>query len=123
MDVKTELSKAAIALLRRRLETQDNRVDDSNREAYRELVRAGIMFAVSGFVSGPEASFRFTDLGWGAGQNSSATIPIPDSLCQLHRLLGNRQVCIRCALNCFVVREAIPFFKLMGNAGIGSRFH
>ena len=64
MEVKTELSKAAIALLRRRLETQDNRVDDSNQEAYRELVHAGIMFAVSGFVSGPEASFRFTDEGW-----------------------------------------------------------
>jgi hypothetical protein len=22
------------------------------------------MFAISGFVSGPEASFRFTDVGW-----------------------------------------------------------
>jgi hypothetical protein len=58
------LSEAAMALLRHRLATRDNRVNDSNREAYRELVRAGIMFAVSGFVSGPEASFRFTDEGW-----------------------------------------------------------
>jgi hypothetical protein len=60
----THLSAAALALLRQRLATKDNRVDDSNREAYRELVRAGIMFAVSGFASGPEASFRFTDKGW-----------------------------------------------------------
>ena len=63
METKT-LSEAALALLRYRLMTKDNRVDDSNREAYRELARAGIMFAVSGFASGPEASFRFTDDGW-----------------------------------------------------------
>ena len=55
------LSEAALALLRYRLTTKDNRVNDSNREAYRELARAGIMFAVSGFASVPEASFRFTD--------------------------------------------------------------
>jgi hypothetical protein len=58
------LSEAALALLRHRLATKDNRVDDSNREAYRELARAGIMYPVSGFVGGPEASFRFTDEGW-----------------------------------------------------------
>jgi hypothetical protein len=63
METKT-LSEAALALLRYRLTTKDNRVNDSNREAYRELVGAGIMFAVSGFASGPEASFRFTDEGW-----------------------------------------------------------
>jgi hypothetical protein len=61
---RIELSESALSLLRERLKTRDNRVDDSNREAYRELVRAGIMFAVSGFVGGPEASFRFTDEGW-----------------------------------------------------------
>jgi hypothetical protein len=64
MEVKTELSEAAVALLRHRLETKDNHVTPSNLEAYRELERAGIMFAISGFVSGPEASFRFSDDGW-----------------------------------------------------------
>ena len=59
-----ELSEPAVALLRHRLATKDNRVNDGNKEAYRELVRAGIMFAISGFVSGSEASFRFTDGGW-----------------------------------------------------------
>jgi hypothetical protein len=59
-----ELSPAAIALLRHRLATRDNRVTAANKEAYRELVRAGIMYAVSGFVGGPEASFRFSDEGW-----------------------------------------------------------
>jgi hypothetical protein len=58
------LTEAALELLRHRLATRDNRVTAANKEAYRELVRAGIMFAVSGFVSGPEASFRFTDEGW-----------------------------------------------------------
>jgi len=58
------LSESALALLRYRLATKDNRVNGSNREAYRELVRAGIMYPVSGFATGPEASFRFTDEGW-----------------------------------------------------------
>jgi hypothetical protein len=37
MPVKTELSDAALALFRYRLATNDNRVTDANREAYREL--------------------------------------------------------------------------------------
>jgi hypothetical protein len=49
-----ELSEAARALLRYRLATKDKTVTDANREAYRELARAGIMYPVSGFVSGPE---------------------------------------------------------------------
>jgi hypothetical protein len=64
MPIQPELSESATALLRYRLETKDNRVTLANKEAYRELVRAGIMFPVSGFVSGPEASFRFSDEGW-----------------------------------------------------------
>ena len=60
-------SESALALLRHRLATRDNRVNDSNREAYRELVRAGIMYPVSGLATGPEASFRFTNEGWMPG--------------------------------------------------------
>ena len=33
-------------------------------DAHRELA-AGIMVPVSGFVGGPESSFRFTEEGWG----------------------------------------------------------
>lgn len=58
------LSVAALALLRQILETRRPVVTDRNRELYRELARAGIMYPVSGFISGPEASFRFTDEGW-----------------------------------------------------------
>ena len=57
------LSEAAHALLRRVLETGRAIVTDDNRESYRELARAGIMYPVSGFISGPEANYRFTDPG------------------------------------------------------------
>jgi hypothetical protein len=59
-----ELSNAALALLRQVLETRRSVGTDGNREAYRELARAGIMYPVTGFISGPEANFRFTDFGW-----------------------------------------------------------
>jgi hypothetical protein len=58
------LSDAALALLRHLLATRVTRVTDENREAYRELARAGIMYPVSGFLGGPESSFRFTQEGW-----------------------------------------------------------
>jgi hypothetical protein len=58
------LSESALALLRSRVEGGSRAVDDSNREAYRELERAGIMYAVSGFTSGPEYLFRWTDEGY-----------------------------------------------------------
>ena len=58
------LSVEALALLRRRLTQGDRRVDDSNREAYRELARAGIMYPVSGYSTGPESHYRFTAEGW-----------------------------------------------------------
>jgi hypothetical protein len=79
------LSKSAIVLLRHRLETKDNRVTDANRDAYRELVKAGIMFAVSGFATGPEASIRFTELGWSMRErfisaDSPFESPLPDPL-------------------------------------------
>jgi hypothetical protein len=59
-----ELSDAALAVLRARVEGGSRHVDVSNLEAYRELVRAGIMYPVSGFISGPEYLFRWTNEGW-----------------------------------------------------------
>lgn len=58
------LSEAALALLRDILETKRPTVTDKNRDTFRELTRAGIMYPVSGFVNGPEANCRFTDAGW-----------------------------------------------------------
>ena len=48
MEVKTELSGSALAVLRSRSPGWNAPVDESNLEAYRELERAGIMYAVSG---------------------------------------------------------------------------
>jgi hypothetical protein len=58
------LSEAALAVLRSRIAGASREVNDSNREAYRELASAGIMYPVSGFTSGPEYLFRWTDFGW-----------------------------------------------------------
>ena len=64
MPVEIGLSKYALDLLCSRVDGGGREVDDSNREAYGELERAGIMYSVSGFVSGPECLFRWTDDGW-----------------------------------------------------------
>ena len=39
-------------------------VDDSNREAYRELARAGLMVVGHSFTRGREAFYRCTEEGW-----------------------------------------------------------
>jgi hypothetical protein len=57
------LSENALAVLRKRLEG-DDRVTAANRDGYRELEAAGIMYPVSTFTRGPEAIFRFTEEGW-----------------------------------------------------------
>jgi hypothetical protein len=58
------LSNEALSQMRLHMEEDGIRVDDANREAYRELARAGIMYPVSTFARGPEAYFRFTPEGW-----------------------------------------------------------
>ena len=46
------LSPTAIALFRLHVEQDGIRVDDTNREAHRELAAAGIMYPVSTFGAG-----------------------------------------------------------------------
>jgi hypothetical protein len=58
------LSADALALLRHRIATKDDKVTPDNLEAYRELARAGIMVPLSTFTKGPESLFKFTDEGW-----------------------------------------------------------
>lgn len=67
MPATTALSDTAQALLRRRLAGERVEVTDETRPIYRELVQAGLAYAVSGFVSGPEANFRLTDAALRAG--------------------------------------------------------
>jgi hypothetical protein len=57
------LSVEALSLLRLHRERDDIRVDDSNREAHRELAAAGPMIAARSFRDGREAFYRFTDAG------------------------------------------------------------
>jgi hypothetical protein len=58
------LSNGARNLLRRRAAGEHVEVTPDNLEAYRELVRCGVMEPFSGFMRGPEAVFRFTEEGW-----------------------------------------------------------
>ena len=58
------LSDAALLLLRLNITGPQLPVTADNREAYRELARAGLMYPVSTFAHGPESIFRFTEEGW-----------------------------------------------------------
>src|SRR4051794_32324643 len=58
-----ELSEASVALLRRRL-NGDEEVNDANRAAYRELAMAGVLIPLHTFSGGDESAYRFTEEGW-----------------------------------------------------------
>lgn len=59
------LSDSALNQLRLHVDRQGKvRVDNSNREAYRELACAGLMIAGHSFTEGREAFYVFTDAGW-----------------------------------------------------------
>jgi hypothetical protein len=60
---RIELSRAARSVLRRHI-AGDREVTDANREAYRELARAGIMEPVGTFIKGDDCVFQFTYRGW-----------------------------------------------------------
>ena len=60
MDIRR--SAAALTLLRHYLATNDNRVGDSNREAYRELAAAGLMIPLHTPL-GRESAYRMTKEG------------------------------------------------------------
>ncbi len=59
------LSESALALFRLHIEQQgDVLVDDSNRETYRELARAGVMVGGNSFARGVESVYHVTKLGF-----------------------------------------------------------
>jgi hypothetical protein len=58
------LSDAALALLMLHVEHGELPVDDTNREAHRELACAGLMVVVHTFSGGREQFYRFTQKGW-----------------------------------------------------------
>lgn len=64
MAVPTTLSESALALLRLHVaRPRGFGVDDANREAYRELARAGLMIAGHSFTGGRESFYAMTELG------------------------------------------------------------
>jgi hypothetical protein len=60
----TNLSEAALRLLRRRTSGERVPVTDDTRPAYRELAGAGLMVAGHSFTGGRESMFKFTETGW-----------------------------------------------------------
>jgi hypothetical protein len=60
---RIELSSAARRTLARHL-AGDKEVTDANRDAYRELARAGIMVSVGTFIKGDDCVFQLTHQGW-----------------------------------------------------------
>jgi len=60
---RIELSRAARRTLGRHL-AGDKEVTDANRDAYRELARAGIMVSVGTFIMGDDCVFQLTHQGW-----------------------------------------------------------
>ena len=59
------LSEDALALFRLHVERWGQiAVDDSTREPYRELARAGLMMAGSTFRDGEESIYRLTQAGF-----------------------------------------------------------
>ncbi len=73
------LSKEALALFRLHVERRgDVDVDDSNRDTYRELERAGLMACGHSFRDGPNSIFKVTKLGFDRkAELLAATVPSP----------------------------------------------
>jgi hypothetical protein len=58
------LSEAAVALFRLHLEHRRTLDVERNREAYRELARAGLMVAGSSFAGGQDSVYHVTKQGF-----------------------------------------------------------
>ncbi len=71
------LSPAAEALLRLHFADHGPRVDDSNREAYRELGVAGLMEPLHSFAWGRESNYRLTKAGADLrSPDSASSLPV-----------------------------------------------
>ena len=70
------LSEDALVLLRLRLSGERCDVTDANRDAYRELAAAGIMYPLHTFAKGRDSLYRFTDEGW-ARREEWPRLPAP----------------------------------------------
>ena len=74
------LSKQALALFREHLEQRRTIDVDTNREAYRELARAGLMVVGNSFARGEESVYHVTKTGFERkAELLAATAPSPGS--------------------------------------------
>jgi hypothetical protein len=75
------LSHEALALFRQHIERHgDIEVDDSNRETYRELARAGLMVVGNSFARGEDSVYHVTRAGFERkAELLAATAPSPGS--------------------------------------------
>ena len=71
------LSEAALAMLRLHVEQDNIRIDDSNRDAHRELARAGLMEPIHTFALGRESRYRLTKEGRDMANGLSSRVPSP----------------------------------------------
>ena len=66
--------------------SRDIEVDDSNRETYRELARAGLMVVGNSFAGGEESMYHVTKEGFERkAELLAATAPSPGSAAAPHR--------------------------------------
>jgi hypothetical protein len=71
------LSEAALAVLKLHIVRDNIRIDDSNREAHRELERAGLMEPVHTFALGRESRYRLTREGRIMADGDANRVPSP----------------------------------------------
>jgi hypothetical protein len=81
------LSKEALTLFRLHIERRgDIMVNDSNRETYRELARAGLMVAGNSFAGGEESVYHVTREGFERkAQLLAVSEPAPGSIASPRR--------------------------------------
>ena len=75
---RIEISRAARRTLARHL-AGNKEVTDANRDAYRELARAGIMESVGTFIRGDDCVFQLTHQGWERRHEFLRPLPRPST--------------------------------------------
>ncbi len=105
------LSNEALALFRRHLELRRTVDLDANREAYRELTRAGLMVVGSSFAGGQDSVYHVTKEGLERKvELLAATSPLPDSAAALG---ADREIGLRGVLHRLRVLAARPEFLVL----------